>query len=349
MKRLDIKYKLWKIRNDKKKFKIISKKNKKKSDKRRNKTIKANMLDNVVYTLPENFSILNNSDKTIECCNTIIDDTNKIISIGNKRNNLHIDMSNVKYITIDALMYLLAIIKNIKLPDYRNIYWRGNLPKDVKVRQIVQESGFLQFFKTTPSNIKHSSENVEIHAGNMVDSRINKKICDFVIDKLKTDKKNTRFLYDIINELITNAVQHAYDAKDSKLNPYWYIFVECTADDIKFTFVDTGLGIPKTVTKRFGEKFKEAFKQNKDDWHYIESALQGKVIRTSTNHPNRGKGLPGIHRYNNKKIFDLTIISNYGYFNDLNKYNLISPLSGTVFYWKIKRNGVIKNDRIEDC
>lgn len=53
-------------------------------------------------------------------------------------------MSNVEYLTNDALMYLLAIIKNVKV-KYNSA---GNLPKNQECKKIVTDSGFLNYVNT---------------------------------------------------------------------------------------------------------------------------------------------------------------------------------------------------------
>ena len=52
-------------------------------------------------------------------------------------------MSKVVNITVDALIYLLALIKSIRQIAPTLYAFQGNMPKDDKAKLLVNESGFL--------------------------------------------------------------------------------------------------------------------------------------------------------------------------------------------------------------
>lgn len=103
--------------------------------------------------------------------------------------------------------------------------------------------------------------------------------------------------------------------------------------------MDTGLGIPNTVSKNFFEKINLlGLKSNTD---FILSALNGEFM-SSTKQAHRGKGLPKFTKYNKaKKIHNFKIISGKGmvWYNENNNgycaQNLDKELVGTVCYFEI--------------
>jgi len=147
-----------------------------------------------------------------------------------------------------------------------------------------------------------------------------------------------RFLYDMLNEMMINTNEHAYNKKNGLLNN-WYVYIATEKEKIKISFLDTGLGIPNTVSKNFFEKINLlGLKSNTD---FILSALNGEFM-SSTKQAHRGKGLPKFTKYNKaKKIHNFKIISGKGmvWYNENNNgycaQNLDKELVGTVYYFEI--------------
>ena len=250
-------------------------------------------------------------------------------------------MSNVEYLTNDALMYLLAIIKNVKV-KYNSA---GNLPKNQECKKIVTDSGFLNYVNTNKAiEITKTTNKLQIQAGNTIDIVVAKNICDFMINDCGMKKNECRFLYDIIIELMTNTYQHAYNNNNMLLS-YWYVFVEKEREVVKFTFLDTGEGIPQTIKKKWFEKMK--LLEIKTDSEFINAALNEKFrSRTAKNY--RGKGLPKIYKYYlNDKIKNLKIISRYGIFeSNFSDKTLKEKLQGTLFSWEVSIEKLSKEENI---
>lgn len=247
-----------------------------------------------------------------------------------------INMDEVENITGDALMYLLTVMKNAKMQKDRKIMWKGNFPKNEKINKFLKASGFLNYMKTAEQNLIHSDENFEIQCGKLMQGDIAKYICEFTNNKLGTNRLFSKFLYKMLTELMTNTKDHAYN-KQSTFDYCWYIFVENDKDKIKYTFMDNGIGIPTTVSKKFYEKINEILHLDKQ-YKYIVSALKGE-FRTETKEEHRGTGLPDIYSISeNGNINNLTIISNFAYYSkEKNSYDLETELEGTILYWEINK------------
>ena len=106
---------------------------------------------------PTNFSIVNNSLETLTFYQNMMNTFEEIHPV-------YLDVSNTEKITIDALLYLLAVVNQMK---FRNIpvHLRGNLPKKMDVRKKFVESGFLDYCKSKSETIFASGDCVRIIDG----------------------------------------------------------------------------------------------------------------------------------------------------------------------------------------
>lgn len=334
IKKLNRKRKKWLEERNKRK------KTKRKVKKNRNRKKKSYKKDNLIkIRAPKDFSVINNSKETIEYFN-------KIINIMNsKRVNLRIflDMIYIENLTIDAIMYTIAIIKNYK---YKNVFkysFCGNTPREVNSRVLFNESGFFKYVNSSNSILSHNSRKIQIRSGNKVEPSCVKYICDFINISCGTKKIFTQNIYNMIIELMTNTVQHAYNSENLLFFNSWYVFVESQDDCIKIVFLDTGEGIPKTVKKKLREKVPFL----KNDSKLIYSSLNGEQ-RTETNNSYRGKGLPSIaDKFIGGYMENLVVFSGAGScsIEDWNRKvyelkDLEDELFGTLFCWEINKNKI---------
>lgn len=331
----DPKYKEWKKHQN---YKNLIKRTKKKKRKKLNSKRKRVAYQQIIA--PNMLSIINNSEETIKYFNKAIRILKKTEN-RNKVDALLFDCKNIEYLSIDALMYLLAIIRNFKnvFSGIREV--KGNLPENEYARKVFIESGFLNYVNTSinPDIEQEKEKKLKISTGNNVRTDVASKLVDFVIDYFGCTNIETKFLYKMVIELMTNTHNHAYNNKNDFIKA-WYLFASVNDDKgcIEITFVDTGEGIPVTVAKKMIEKI-----FTKKDNQYIISALNGD-FRTQTHEKNRGKGLPDIYEHFNKnQIRNLKIISCKGKveLNEKNKVvenagiELENNIHGTIFYWEI--------------
>ncbi|MDX9697625.1 MAG: hypothetical protein RBT49_17670 [Bacteroidales bacterium] len=309
------------------------------------------------YNAPENLSICGNSGPTIGYFQKYIRHLKN--NKANFYDTLFFDVSNIKTLTIDALMYLLAIIKNFdykikyfkkskkeqsKYPKYSELKIKkisGNLPNDPSIRTKFLMSGFLNYVSIPDKPVEKAFDNVQIREGSLIDTSVAREITTFVIDAFEDDRRNTKYIYNMLIELMSNTNNHAYEKEKQFIN-HWFIFARFDKNDekIAITFLDTGEGIPRTVKKKLSEKVVYT------DSQLIQASFDDSFNRSTTKFTHRGKGLPRIYDYCVKKRIDsITVISQKGKVvlmsNGENKiYNLFRPLTGTIYYWEIKKNNL---------
>lgn len=348
IKKTSTEYREWKKRNDAKKLRNKTKRKKKKSNNshaisNKNSTIQPYK----TFTVPQVFSIIENPEQTIKFFNSILEIIEKIRKMVKQRKTkqsmylFKIDMKEVKKITGDALMYLLTVIKNTRGKKSLPVNWIGNFPDDKEIREFLQASGYLDYMKTDKRNLIKTNEKIQIRTGKTYVYRdnkdIRKEVVDFTVEKLKKNKKEMLFLFNILTEVITN-IEHAYNIKDDLIfDPSWYIMVENNPDRIKYTFMDNGLGIPTTVKKKLFEEILKKFNID-TEYKYIKTALDGSYKRTQTEKRERSTGLPDVYeKLKNKKICNLIIISNSAYYCEDNPKDINENLIGTIICWEIEK------------
>lgn len=295
------------------------------------------------YTVhaPENLSIINNADETYYFINRITDE----IRTKKFGTQFYFDLSLVKKITIDSIIYIIAILNNISAHKALEYRAKGNRPYDEQAHNIFVEAGFYNFVKS-PINKKQTMTNkLQIRTNDFVDPETAKEVCNFVNKSCNTKMAYTDELYNVIIELMTNTIQHAYNNEEILHVNQWYLYVEEINSHINFSFVDTGEGIPSTISKKWSEKFKDVVAKN--DSGYISSALKGE-FRSQTTKTYRGKGLPSIAEYaKNCDVRHFQIFSDYGYCelancndNGFKCRDYKRSIFGTLYYWQIDKNRI---------
>lgn len=286
------------------------------------------------FVAPVKFSLENNTAETMEFFDKIMSTKN------NKRIGtvFNIDSSNVEDVSVDALMYLIAIINDVKYNSIFRYTFCGNFPKSDNAMRIYKESGFMDFVQSNCNMVIPKSNSIRIQRGDNNDPITAKQVCQFVQQNCFLNKIDTMPLYNILVEMMGNTRQHAYEKGMYDKAKCWYLYAEEEQDNIKFVFLDTGLGIPATIQKKWTEKIPII---NKDS-EFIKSALNGD-FRTQTKMPNRGKGLPQISdSFKSGLLRDVFVCSGKGIcrLNNTNNYStneMKYKLSGTLFSWIIQK------------
>ena len=287
-----------------------------------------------VVSAPSNFSI---KDNALE----MSDFFDKVVSFTNEKQKdayIMFDLSKVENITADAIIYLLAVIKDLQKLGLAHHRFTGNLPNNQRAKEYFIQSGFLDYMQSKIQKDYTNSQCVQIISNDKYNQLSTKTICDFTMKHCNTTKQSTRFLYVLINEMMLNTYQHAYTTIDSNKLNKWYLFAQKEANVLKYTFLDIGLGIPKTVQKKWTERLWST------ESAIISSALDGE-FRTTTQKKYRGKGLPKIKEcVKEHKLTSFTIISNKGFCKLVDKNGeliieeneLQKPIFGTIYYWEIQ-------------
>lgn len=287
------------------------------------------------FVVPENFSLENNPEETIHFFRELMNLENLKIA------NMHffIDSSKVKTLTVDAIMYLIAVMNDVKANKKYSYQFAGNLPSSKEAKEVYINSGFMSFVKSDGKyNIGPENKKIQIMRGTDNDPETAKKACQYVQLICGLSIIDTRPLYNIIIEMMGNTKQHAYEDKMTNREKCWYLFAEETDCSVKFVFLDTGLGIPSTIRRTLKDVVSK-----KTDGEYIRSTLNGE-FRTQTKKPNRGKGLPQISGcFKRGLLSNVYICSGKGSCtlnenkNEYRTKEYKQKIFGTLFSWEIKK------------
>ena len=100
---------------------------------------------------------------------------------------------------------------------------------------------------------------IQIQSGSESNGELVGQICEFVIRSgRQIDNLSTKRLYPMLVELMTNTKQHAYNDKGHMISN-WYVFAEDVGDEVRFVFLDTGVGIPNTLRYKIVEGLEQFF------------------------------------------------------------------------------------------
>jgi len=290
----------------------------------------------IIVDVPERFSIIDYPDETLAFFNKVYKD----IKTLKLKSELFFNLANITFVSVDAVMYLIALIKNTKLLKTMSINCSGNVPQNMEARRIIETCGFYNYVSPQYTVNKINNSNINIASGTNADAKLAGEICDFVHNNSLMNRNDTKSVYTLIIELMTNTRQHAYNNIKGVKNK-WYIYVESNEEKIRFVFLDTGEGIPNTIRINFYEKLLTLI--DNSDSHFIASALRGK-FRTETLQEHRGKGLPEIYnKAVEESISGFSIVSCKGKCDikkdgSIDEIKLNSGLRGTLFYWELLKH-----------
>jgi anti-sigma regulatory factor (Ser/Thr protein kinase) len=288
-----------------------------------------------IKIVPTNFSLVENPVETIN----FFDDIIREIEQRTYKNTFRIDSSGVEHVTVDALIYLIAIMQNIKI-NYDMLYtFSGNLPRNESAAFIYKNSGFMSYVSSKTKTLPKSTDNMRIVSNCINDPIVTKELCQFIMEKLHKDRREILSVQKILIELMSNVYHHAYNNDDIMINR-WYLYAEHVDNHVRCVFLDTGASIAKTVRKNYIEKLQRRIGINDSDSDLIFSTLQGD-FRTQTGEAHRGNGLFGVRELAETPLFqNFSVISGYGhcYLNDKNeliKQDYDNKIYGTIYMFDV--------------
>lgn len=267
-----------------------------------------NKQPSVYLTVPDVFSLTENTEDTMSFFMKFVR------KIQERKNGSHfyIDSKNVKKVTVDALIYLIAILQNDRINFPMKYQYTGNFPSNESARKIYEESGFTNYVHSQKRSLPPNTEKMRITSGSKNDSDISKRFCEFVMEKLNKSRIEITPLHVVLIELMSNVYHHAYEKNNEMIAPKWYMYAEHVDDHVRFVFADTGMGIAKTVRKNFREKIQQSFGVGVNDGVLLHSAFSGD-FRTQTRQPYRGNGLSTVReRVLNGPFLNFEVISGRG-------------------------------------
>lgn len=287
-------------------------------------------------TAPSNFSLINNTMETISFFNKLISE----IRQKTFRKTFFIDSSNVENVTVDALIYLIAIMQNIQINYDMKYTFKGNLPKKDVAAFIYKNSGFMSYVSSKIKKLPESTDNMRIVSDNKNNPMITKELCQFIMAKLNKKQRDIIFVQKVLIELMSNVYHHAYNTDSIMIN-HWYLYAEYLGDRVRCVFLDTGAGIAKTVRKNHIEKIQRLIGTNASDADLILSTLQGIDLRTQTGESYRGNGLSGVRTFVETPLFqNFSVFSGKGHCilnnnKEWIKQNYNDKIYGTIYMFDV--------------
>ena len=328
-----------------KKFKKYNKRKSKKGFKKRNRTIqfKYTSYKDAILKIKEkvlapiDFRFINN----IEQCLLFVRNIRSKDYLTNVKGNKSVEMNleNVKLIDYATISVLTAISDDLK---YKNINFRGNFPSDPRCKNFMIESGFLNHMFDSNGNkisVKSKSDLIffEKGTGKLLE-KDNKKISEMVKNAmlhLTGESKHCLPIKTLILEICGNSIEWGNTTKKQ-----WLFGLKYDSNKVIFTVTDVGLGILKTLYRKFGQKIEDVF-TNKSNLEILIGAFE-KKYNSSTKEENRNKGLPSIRiNYEKSNIKNLIIVTNdvILQYDDLNKSKTFKKGSprfrGTFYQWEM--------------
>jgi hypothetical protein len=254
------------------------------------------------------------------------------------RYNLNLNLSNVATITTDAIAALIATVRRL------DVSMRGNLPNNSDAQRMLLESGFFQYVSSTQELPQVPRGSIRQRESTTVEPVLAKGLVHFGTKGIcGTSQKNTA-AYSTLIECMANTRGHAAGRSELKMpqqrrppETWWAtVYADTGRKRVCFTFVDTGVGIFRSVRLGVVRKIYDFF-GGKDDTDILRDMLEGKVP-SSTTLSFRGKGLPYMNRLaHEKRISSFVIVANDVYANvsSGNFEKLPIPFHGTLIYWEV--------------
>jgi hypothetical protein len=282
--------------------------------------------------LPPNFSLIESPDEVIAFCNQI--------RLSAQTNHLRFDLSEISRLTMDGIAVFIATLNERFIRHTTKI--SGNEPKDPALKELLDASGFYHLVhRRTGSSIKEQGRIVRYpKCQELGRTRFNKEVAVSLVDHAASfgqfPQAKIKRCYAAIEELMENTVQHASTEGRAK-EPWWAsVFFDKNRGVACFTFNDNGVGIFRSL--RYGQIVKLYIGSPfRDAGDRLERMLSGEV-RSRTNLPWRGEGLPGIQRDCKRRLLErLIVITNsaYGDVGTGSYRELSAEFKGTFFYWEI--------------
>lgn len=284
-----------------------------------------------ILAAPQVFSIIKNPEGSLPFLR-------EIDFYSSKNYNLSFDLSGVTEITTDAIAALVATI------DRLAVYARGNLPVNEKAQRILVESGFFDHMRrrnTEPLPPKRGTISREKQS-KKVQGDVARDLIRFGTNAVFGGPQQSKASYRVMVESMSNTHNHAAGKYQTMTEKWWgTAFADSKRNCVCFTFLDTGIGIFRSVRLKTlrGMYRRLGFGS---DAVILRDMLRGEV-GSSTGEPYRGKGLPAIYELSRHgSIKSLVIVSNDVYADvGSEEYRMLTTeFKGTLLYWEITKGGL---------
>lgn len=167
-----------------------------------------------------------------------------------------LDFSDLVNISCEAALMLLAEIdRSLALSAGKTL--TGNHPKNQTAAAVLKDMGYFKFFKVPDPPISKTNRIfLEACCGDVTDGEVANRLIEIFEKQLRFAPGFRRCLYEALVECMDNVKQHAYprDAfKGGRIVDRWWMmgFADNQTGEVTFSFVDQGVGIPRTLQKKW--------------------------------------------------------------------------------------------------
>lgn len=274
---------------------------------------------------PQDFSI-----KNISGIVTFIQKTDKYCRLK-RYTYLKVNLDGV--MQIDAFGIALIISMLNKLSSRCINYW-GTYPQKYDAKQVIIDSGFLDFVKTNlrKPTARTSGNQLFMIGKDSVDSRRIGEAVKKAMANLLGKGSVYPPVYDNMLEISANSVEHA---NDNRIDKNWLVSISVEDNKLHFILADTGLGILANLRKKKYEIVRDLLTKNDAK---ILCDVFNKKYQSITGEINRHKGLPFIYEsFNDGFISDLKVLTNKVMldFNTQKAEVLYKGFNGVLYSWTV--------------
>jgi len=276
---------------------------------------------------PEKFSLVENTENTL----TYFKTARRFLKKGYP---INFDISNITYLTTDAIALQIARIRDEQFHNYNTIY--GNAPNEPKLKELFLQSGFYKHVQT--KGPKPSGENKLIHkiTDKKVEPVIAKEACITGLKHVFGNEEIFDPLYDILIEIMQNTNNHAGETR-GMYNWWLHVYNDPNTNTAKYTFLDLGIGIFESLPVQTYKRRLANLIGLTSNTELVKPLFDGQ-IKSRTRRPERGKGIPQVYDSSKDSAFkEFYLISNDVKVNmkNMNIKKLNNNFSGTLFYWEL--------------
>lgn len=291
---------------------------------------------------PEDFRLLENTEKCLEFFRDIRDTENAYF-IRN-RMVVHFTLKYVEQIDYSTISALNAIMDEFK---FLGIQAKGDFPINTRCKEFFVQSGILNKMydrkgRPFPNKAKSNIFVFEQGAGKFSenDNRVISEMIKDVVEHLTGTRTQNEAVKTILLEICGNSIEWS-----GTKNKQWSLGVNFQDDRVVFTVTDIGKGIYKTLDFKYRNKLRHLF-QKMDNKDILYRAFE-KKYESSSGKENRNLGLPEIrNKFLSKNIEELKVLTNNVilHFDDIEKSRVLKKgtpwFKGTFYRWILTKESI---------
>ena len=250
------------------------------------KKAKSNRPQSVLIECPHDFSLKSNFEGVIDVLHKI-----RTQSQRERNEQTYIDFRGIRRLSPTAALILAAEIDRWnKLPlKFKRKLTSVDVAKwDPKIQRLLADMGFFDLLQITKPPVIATNGNIrfmKFRSGHKADGEAIDLLRKEDLAPIIGEVPRKHYLYAAVTEAMTNVVHHAY--KNTKSNWWLSASYDSTQHEVTIMIYDQGVGIPKTLPRKFLEYVQHISKN--DHAEMIEMAHDLSRSKSKTAH--RGHGL----------------------------------------------------------